>query len=88
MGIFGPRHDILELPTVPREKGKLAAIIGTARHQKRKRTLMRGASFLMILVAVMLLMQLRGGSAAPTYPPGRTIFLPVVAIGRMIEADQ
>lgn len=42
--LFGPRHDILELPQLPRERGVLQAVINEARHQRKKSRLVRWAA--------------------------------------------
>jgi hypothetical protein len=68
MGVFGPKHDIIEVPSIPRDRAKLKAIIGTARHQKRRSNLMRLASYAMIAVALSLLM-IRSLPTAARVPP-------------------
>ncbi len=79
MGLFGPRHDILELSTVPREKGKLAALIGRARYQKRKRTLMSTVSVLLIIIGVViLLVRSNPSSSAGGRHASHIVFLPFV----------
>lgn len=53
--------DILELPSIPRERDKLKAIIGAARYQRRRRRIMRYASYA-ILVLALLILSLNGCS--------------------------
>lgn len=79
MGLFGPRHDILELSTVPREKGKLAALIGRARYQKRRQNLMNIGSALLIMTGlVILLLRSNPSSSAGGRHASHIVFLPFV----------
>lgn len=49
------QHDILELPSIPREKDKLRAVVGEARSVRKRHNLIQFASFNLIGWAVFIL---------------------------------
>ena len=53
--IFGPRHDMLELAQIPRERGALQALINEARQRRRKQRLMRFATANLVAWALFIL---------------------------------
>ena len=69
--------DILELPSIPRERDKLKAIMGEARYKAKKSRLVRLFSYAIIAIGVMIL----GFSscAAPSHHPEAAyhLYLPV-----------
>lgn len=75
---FNRRHDIIELPAVPRESKQLRAIIGEARYLRRKSNLMRFAAYNLAGWAVAILIM--HGCAAPAQPDAgeHGLFFPVV----------
>jgi hypothetical protein len=54
--LLGPRHDVLNLPQLPRDKTTLQTIIADARAQRRKSRLMRFASCNLAAWAIFILM--------------------------------
>lgn len=49
------RHDILEVAAIPRDKKQLAAIIGTARYERRRARVMQLAALVCVLVGCIIL---------------------------------
>jgi len=90
--MFGAKHDVLELPSIPRERDKLRAIIGTARYQRRKSTVIRVMCTLLVVVSLLMLMRLRPATTpaqAMVLSGNRTnaLYLPVV-MTRSINKSQ
>jgi heme/copper-type cytochrome/quinol oxidase subunit 1 len=58
--------DILELPSIPRERDKLKAIMGEARYKAKKSRFIRLLSYVIIAIGVVILSL--GSCAAPSTP--------------------
>lgn len=53
--MFGPPYDILDLPAIPRDRGKLQHTINEARHRRRISRLMRWAALNCVVWAILIL---------------------------------
>jgi|WetSurMetagenome_2_1015567.scaffolds.fasta_scaffold597916_2 hypothetical protein len=69
--------EILELPSVPRDAGKLKAIIGQARAASRKRNLIRWAALNLCCWALFVVVT-HAAPASPS-PSGHLVYLPVIS---------
>jgi hypothetical protein len=90
--MFGAKHDVLELPSIPRERDKLRAIIGAARYQRRRSTMIRIVSTILVVVSLLMLMRLRPATTpaqAMVLSGHRTnaLYLPIV-MTRSISKSQ
>lgn len=62
--MFGNRHSIIELPSIPRERAALQQLINQARHELRISRLMRWAAINIVVWALIVLFVWR-----PLYGP-------------------
>lgn len=77
--MFGPKHDILELSTIPRTKNELQGIIGQARYQRWKHRWVVRASVVMVFIGCVLLFW-RFAMASGTSELLYLIYLPAVSL--------
>lgn len=81
------RHDVLEIPAIPRERDKFNAIIGAARFQKRKSNLIHFAVYNLLIWSVIILMMrawpVAPARAVPLRNRTNSLFLPVVMTHRI-----
>lgn len=79
--MFGKKHRILELPSIPRQRNELQALINTARAEHRKSMLMRTASAIIFGIALMIMANTLAQLAPPAVPTVYSILIPLVSIG-------
>jgi hypothetical protein len=83
--MFRSPHDILDLPAILRNRDKFQALIGGARHQKRKSNLTRWAAYNLFAWGCIVLL-LHGCATAP--PTSQTrIYMPVI-LGQSMRGAQ
>lgn len=49
------RHDILFLPSIPRQKDKLTAMLNEARHVRRKQQMIQYVTAAMVIAGILIL---------------------------------
>lgn len=80
--IFGPKHDILELPQVPRQRDVLQSLLNEARAQRRARRLKMVAALICAVAALGLLLmfagRLTGAPVVVANTPMQTVYLPLM----------
>lgn len=74
------RHDIVELPSVPRKRDELRAIIGTARYQRRKSNLIRWAAYNLIGWALILIVLRTWPQPVPSHQGTHSLYIPVISV--------
>lgn len=80
---FGSRHDILELPQIPRERGALQSLINESRHQRRLSRLKRWAAgnyvvWSLFIILFWIPMQNRPAQPAQAVESPRMVYLSIV----------
>jgi predicted anti-sigma-YlaC factor YlaD len=69
--MFGSKHQILEMPQIPRDRKALQGALGEARYQRRRKTMMTWATMAIIGLALLLLAWrfVLAGEPAPAAEP-------------------
>lgn len=85
------RHDILDLPSIPRDAKQLRALVGQARYRKRRSNLTRFAAYNLIIwaliVCCMRVWPHTPAHAVPLIHSTKVIYLPSV-IGYNINSNR
>lgn len=79
--MFGPAHDILELPQIPRDRGALQTLLNEARHRRRVSRLARWAALNMVAWALLVVFvgsPAQHTAARPPVAATKTVYLPFV----------
>lgn len=76
--MFGKKHRILELPSIPRQRNELQALINTARAEHRKSMLMRTTSAIIFAIALAIMASTLA-KAMPAAPVVYSILIPLVS---------
>lgn len=68
--MFGSKHQMLEMPAIPRDRKALQGALGEARYQRRRKTMMTWATMAIIGLALLLLAWrfVLAGEPAPAEP--------------------
>lgn len=78
--MFGKKHRILELPSIPRQRNELQQLINTARAEHRKSIIMRTASAVIFAIALMIMASTLS-QAMPAAPTVYSVLIPLVSNG-------
>src|ERR1044071_9894487 len=82
---FGSRHDILELPQLPRDRGALQSLINESRHHRRVSRLKRWAAGNCVVWALFIILfwlPMQNGPAQPAQAAlsPRMVYLSIVLV--------
>lgn len=78
--MFGKKHRVLELPSIPRQRNELQDLINTARAEHRKSVIMRIASALIFALALGIMASTLA-RAMPAAPVVYMQLIPLVSAG-------
>lgn len=78
--MFGKKHRVLELPSIPRQRNELQALINTARAEHRKSMLIRIASAIIFAIALAIIASTLA-RAMPAAPVVYIQLIPLVSTG-------
>lgn len=76
--MFGAKHDMLELPAIPKDRQKLQVLINDARRErKRKRLIYALALVCFVAGLIILALWYSGHTGAPAATATHVLYLPI-----------